>query len=163
MQSPKSANQPFESDERRAAQLTSEGAVTSLAPTGPATASYSETSGAGGDLLPDEIPFSLTRMEYRVLCTAEINQSRAGRNFFLGLLASSLIGLAAVSTSVDWAAAFHQVHLVPFVWVALLFAVVICSICSAVIQHRHFQRDNRPYYALMTRLRQYYEEEQTQF
>lgn len=161
MQLPKSANQPFESDERSAAQLASEGAVTSLASTGP-TGTHSETNEAGGDLLPDEIPFCLTRMEYRVLCTAEINQSRAGRNFFLGLLASSLIGLAAVSTSVDWATAFHQVHLIPFVWVALLFAVVICSICSAVIQHRHFQRDNRPYYALMTRLRQYYEEEQTQ-
>jgi len=163
MQLPKSANQPFELGERGVAPLPSEDAITSPASADPATGTYSEINDAGGDLLPDEIPFCLTRMEYRVLCTGEINASKARRNFFLGLLLSSLIGLAAVFTSVDWAAAFHQVHLAPFIWTALLFASVICSICGAAIYHRHSQRDNRPYEALLTRMRQYFlEEEQTQ-
>ena len=121
----------------------------------------SERSDGFGDLLPDEIPFSLTRMEYRVLCTGEMNESKASRNVFIGLLASAVIGLAAVVTSVDWAAAFHQVRVLPFLWAALLFAVVVCSACCTAIQHRHWMRDNRPYYALMARLRQYFEEDQT--
>jgi hypothetical protein len=115
-----------------------------------------------GDLLPDEIPFSLTRMEYRVLCSGETNESRASRNFFLGLLVSAVLGLAALLAEVDWAQAFRQARPWAFVWAALLFAVVICSACCAAIQHRHSIRDNRPYYALMTRLREYFEEEQGQ-
>jgi hypothetical protein len=98
-------------------------------------------------------------MEYRVLCTGETNESKASRNLFLGLFAGALVGLAALIPEVDWPKAFHEVRPWPFLWAALLFAVVICSACCAAIQHRHSNRDNRPYYALMARLRQYFEEE----
>ena len=64
-----------------------------------------------GDLLPDEIPFSLTRMEYHVLSVGQNNESRAGRNFSLGFLGSALIGLVALVTQVDWGQAFRQARL----------------------------------------------------
>jgi hypothetical protein len=151
MQMPQSINEPLDEQEK---------ATMGLASQEPGTGLPSATGEQGGELLPDEIPFGLTRMEYRILCAGATNESQAGRNLFLGSLASALAGLAALVTEVDWTTAFRQARVAPFVWAALLFGIVLCSAGCAIVQHRHVNRDNRPYYALMSRLREYFEEEQ---
>lgn len=117
------------------------------------------SGGDAGDILPDEIPFGVTRMEYDILRSGEINASKAGRDCCLGFLGSAVIGLIGLITQVEWGAAFRQTRLAPFIWAAVLFAVVLASACGALIQHRNCNRDNRPYYALMARLRRYFEEQ----
>jgi hypothetical protein len=111
-----------------------------------------------GEILPDEIPFGLTRMEYQILRGGEINESRAGRDFCLGSLLSAVTGLLGLIMQVNWGETFRQARLGPFVWAAVLFGVALASAFGALIQHRHGARDNRPYYALMARLTRYFEE-----
>jgi hypothetical protein len=112
-----------------------------------------------GEILPDEIPFGLTRMEYDILRSGETNASRAGRDCCLGFLGSAVIGLMGLITQVQWGEAFRQARLAPFIWAGVLFAVAVASACGAFIQHRNCNRDNHPYYALMARLRRYFEEQ----
>ena len=112
-----------------------------------------------GEILPDEIPFGLTRMEYQILRSGEINQSKAGRDFCLGSLLSAVIGLLGLIMQLNWSEAFRQARLGPFIWAAVLFGVALASACGALIQHWHGTRDNRPYYALRARLTRYFEEQ----
>lgn len=109
--------------------------------------------------LSDEIPFTLTRMEYQVLRAGEIDESRAGRNFCLGFLGSALIGLLALIMEVNWETAFRQARVLPFIWAAVLFGLVLSSSCGALIYQRHSTRNNQPYESLMWRLTQFFEEQ----
>ena len=84
-----------------------------------------------GEILPDEIPFGLTRMEYDILRSGEVNASKAGRDCCLGFLGSAVIGLMGLITQVEWSGAFRQARLAPFIWAAVLFALVLASACGA--------------------------------
>jgi hypothetical protein len=125
---------------------------------GPKPRVFSSAQEEPGEMLPDELPFSLTRIEYHTLCAGENNESRAGYNLCLGFLGSALVGLAGLVTQVNWGEAFRQARVAPFIWAALLFGFVLSSACGALIQRQHYTRDGRPYYALMARLRRYFEE-----
>jgi hypothetical protein len=120
---------------------------------------FSSTSEALLERISDEIPFTLTRMEYQVLRAGESTESRAGRDLCLGFLGSALIGLVALITEVNWETAFRQARLAPFIWAAVLFAFVLSSACGAVIYQRHYTRNNRAHDALMWRLTQFFEDQ----
>jgi hypothetical protein len=103
---------------------------------------------------PDENLATLSRVEYTVLHDGEVNEARAGRDLCFGFLGSAAIGFVGLIATIDWDTAFHQSRKAPFIWTALLFAIVLSSACGALIYHRRYirTRKNSAYSDLMTRL-----------
>lgn len=103
---------------------------------------------------PDEILATLSGVEFQVLRDGEVNQARAGRDLCLGFLGSAAIGFIGLIATVDWDAAFHQARKGPFIWTALLFAIILSSACGALIYHRRYGRtsSSSAYADLMKRL-----------
>jgi hypothetical protein len=107
---------------------------------------------------PDENLATLRQVEFRVLLDGEVNQARAGRDLCLGFLGSAAIGFIGLIATVDWDTAFHQAHKAPFVWTALLFAIILSSACGTLIYHRRYERTRKTsaYSDLMTRLTEHF-------
>lgn len=103
---------------------------------------------------PDENLATLSRVEYTVLRDGEVNEARAGRDLCLGFLLSATIGFVGLIATIDWDTAFHQSRKAPFIWTAILFAIVLSSACGALIYHSHYERTRKKsaYSDLMTRL-----------
>jgi hypothetical protein len=103
---------------------------------------------------PDENLATLSGVEFQVLCDGEVSASRAGRDLCLGFLGSAATGLIALIATTDWDTAFHQSRMGPFIWTAVMFAIVAASACGALIYQARYARTikNSAYSDLMKRL-----------
>lgn len=112
--------------------------------------------------LPDENLATLSRVEFQVLCDGEVSSSRAGRDLCLGFLGSAATGLIGLIATSDWDTAFHQERIGPFVWTAVMFAIVVASGCGAFIYQRRYARTKKDsaYSGLMSRLVAHFKREE---
>jgi len=111
---------------------------------------------------PDENLATLSVSEFQILCDGEVNEAKVGRNLCLGFFVSAAIGFVGLFATIDWDAAFHQSRKSPFIWTALLFAIVLASSCGALIYHRRYQRTrgNSAYARLMKRMADSFESQE---
>lgn len=120
-------------------------------PRGPATF---EAGSLHVDRLPDESLATLSRVEFKVLHDGEVNEAKAGRDLCLGFLGSAAIGLIGIIATVDWDGAFAARRPAPFIWAAILLAIIVSSGFGAFIYHLRYDRtlSNSAYSDLMKRL-----------
>jgi hypothetical protein len=113
---------------------------------------------------PDENLATLTRMEFQVLRDGELNQARAGRDLCLGFFVSAAIGFVGLIATVDWDMAFRLTRKAPFLWTGLLFAIVVSSVCGALIyqQRARQSRNNSAYSSLLEELGEHFARQRPQ-
>lgn len=104
--------------------------------------------------LPDENLATLSRMDFQILLDGEPNEAKAGRNLWLGILGSAVIGFVGLLATIDWDTAFRQARKSPFVWTAVLFAIALASACGALIYQVRYRKTHgcSAYSTLMKRL-----------
>jgi hypothetical protein len=107
---------------------------------------------------PDEHGFVLREDEFQILCDGEINDARAGRDFFLGLFASAAVGLICLAATTDWDAVVHQGRKGPFLWMLLLVTLVAGPGVAAIVHHRRYAdiRDDSACARLKKRISEYF-------
>jgi hypothetical protein len=124
-------------------------------PRGPATF---EAGTLHVERLPDESLALLSRVELQVLRDGEVNEAKAGRDLCLGVLASAAIGLIGMISTIDWDAAFLGRRPAPFIWAAILLAIIAAFGLGAAIYHSRYERTlhHSAYADLMKRLEEHF-------
>jgi len=107
----------------------------------------------------DEFAFALREDEFQTLYDGEINEARAGRDLFLGLCLSALVGLVGLAATTDWSAALHQGRWGPLLWMLSLVVLVAGPGAAAIVHHRRYTRtrDDSPCARLRKRVSEYFQ------
>jgi len=107
---------------------------------------------------PNEFGFPLREGEFQILCEGEVNEARAGRNFFLGLALSATVGLVSLAATVDWDAALHQGRKGPLAWMAILIVLLAAPGAAAIVHHKRYirTRNDSAYSRLRKRISEFF-------
>jgi hypothetical protein len=78
----------------------------------------------------------------------------------LGIFCSGLIGLIGLLATTNWAASMQAKSIKPYIWTALMIAIVLASgVLASICHHQAFRRKGRSaYVALMDRLTKHFPE-----
>jgi hypothetical protein len=82
---------------------------------------------------PDEPVFPLRREQFDLLCEGEVSEQRTVRDVCLATFGSAMVGLIGLLATVDWDSAVRQGRMRPFIWTAILAAIVLAAAVTAVV------------------------------
>jgi len=107
---------------------------------------------------PDEVCFSLTEVEFQILCEGETSEPRAGRDLCIGACLTAVLGLISLLATLEWEIIWKEHRILPLVACAILVAVIAgCGVGWMIYQKRLTQtRKSSSYSRLRTRISEFF-------
>ncbi len=95
--------------------------------------------------LPAERAYPLTNADFLTLCDGTSGSERAGKDLYLGLFVSAIVGIVGLFSSVDWSAAIAQKTWMPQVCVLILASIAAASACGCAVHWKRMLREDTAY------------------
>lgn len=108
--------------------------------------------------LPAKRAYPLGNDDFLTLCDGTSGDERAGRDLYMGLFVSAIVGIAGVITSVDWTTVFSKPRWAPILCLLLLTTLAAVSVMGCILHWTRMRREDTPYTRLKKSISEFFQD-----